>query len=218
MAGMTGVTRFIVPTVIALAFLVGAWFFIREFNAADQQAVEVFLNGPTIEKCLAGDMEKVKPEKIEPALLLTMANNCSLRIAQQNFATDALLRRVKLVQQIGDGRVMLWMVVVITLSGVVLAGVQLLASYRLATIGRESLNQSMEFTVEKDKVALKSSVTGLFILLISFAFFLVFVQQIYTVTYVDPDATGKMSGGLGAPPVAAGDALGVLPGTPVTGR
>lgn len=211
MTGMTGVTRFIVLTVIALSLLGGAWFFIREFKAADQQAVEVFLNGPTIEKCLAGDLEKVKPEKLEPGLLLTMSNNCSLRIAQQNFATDALLRRVKLVQQIGDGRVMLWMVVLITFSGVVLAGVQLLASYRLATIGREALNQSMEFTVEKDKVALKSSVTGLFILLISFAFFLVFVQQIYTVTYIDPDATSKTSGGLGPPPVTIGGSSGGSP-------
>ncbi len=181
-------SRLIAGALCLLVLLAFAWFFLREFNSADQQAVDVFLNAPTIEKCISTDLERIKPEKVDAQLLRVISNDCAERIRQQNFENDSLFKRLKFVQQVADGRVMLWLVVVITFSGVVLAGVQLLASYKLAVIGREAFGQSMELAVEKDKASLKSSVTGLFILAISFAFFLVFVHQIYKIETVKMDA------------------------------
>ena len=48
-------------------------------------------------------------------------------------------------------------------SGVVLAALKLLASYRLASLGYGDLSQANQLTIETGHLALKSSVTGLFI-------------------------------------------------------
>ena len=201
-AAVDRMSRLFTGALCLLLFMGFAWFFLREFKSADQQAVDVFLNAPTIENCISTDINRIKPEKLDSQVLRTMSNDCAERIHQQNFENEALLKRLKFVQQVADGRVMLWLVVVITFSGVVLAGVQLLASYKLAVIGREAFGQSMELAVEKDKASLKSSVTGLFILAISFAFFLVFVQQIYKIETVkmDPPTAVEKLGRIVEPP------------------
>lgn len=114
---------------------------------------------------------------------------CSGIIFAQHSMNDFNLRRLKMFQQQYDGIVLLWMVVAITLSGVLLAGFQLFVSFRLASVAGSGLAEAAtEITVEQNRLIFKSSVTGLAILLISFAFFLVFVLQIYTLreTSVDP--------------------------------
>jgi hypothetical protein len=74
------------------------------------------------------------------------------------------------------------MVVLITISGVALAGLQLAASYRLAVIRGTEFATASELVLNKSgDLVLKSSVTGLFILIISFAFFLVFVLYVYDI-------------------------------------
>ena len=78
--------------------------------------------------------------------------------------------------------VLLFMVVAITLSGVGLAGLQLLASYKLAILGRGELVGGGELTYSRDSVSFRSSVVGLMILAISFAFFMVYVVWVYTIT------------------------------------
>jgi len=123
---------------------------------------------------------------------------------------DFQIRRLKFIQQGYDERVLLWMVVVITLSGVFLAGLQLVGSYRLAAAaGRTDIEQSGEIALQRDRISLKSSITGLFILLVSFAFFYVFVIEIVPLKEVNTDAQLSRqppevhkfsSGGLGPPP------------------
>jgi len=63
-----------------------------------------------------------------------------------------------------------------------LAGLQLLASYRLASAGKSAFEQAGEVTLGTHSMAVKSSVVGVIILAISFAFFLVFVIYVYTFT------------------------------------
>jgi hypothetical protein len=100
------------------------------------------------------------------------------------------------------------MVVLITLSGVSLAGLQVLASYKLAAVGRGQLETS-ELNLARDKLSLKSSIAGLFILIISFAFFYVFVFEIYKIHPVDPDGKNANAsppayvGQMNAPPAEA---------------
>src|SRR5260370_38463503 len=120
---------------------------------------------------------------------------------------------MKFIQQAYDERVLLWMVVVITLSGVFLAGLQLVGSYRLAAAaGRTDIEQSGEIALQRDRISLKSSITGLFILLVSFAFFYVFVKQIVPLKEVNgdgqlnrqaPEVHKFGTDGLGPPPTAS---------------
>jgi len=76
--------------------------------------------------------------------------------------------------------VLMYMVVLITFAGVFLAGVQLLASYKLASLGKGELAGGGEIQYSATGASFKSSVVGLVILALSFAFFLVFVFYVYT--------------------------------------
>jgi hypothetical protein len=106
---------------------------------------------------------------------------CYNSIGSQLKLDQEKIRRDSFVFQRNENVVLLYMVVVITISGVVLAGVQLLASYRLALAGRGELagGGGSEITYSVNSVSLKSSVIGLTILAMSFAFFLVFVRYVY---------------------------------------
>ena len=105
---------------------------------------------------------------------------------------------------------LLWMVVALTISGVVMAALQLFVAYRLAVAGRGEVAASSELTLEQGKISLKSSVTGLLILVVSFAFFIVYVTWVFTIkeTKIDVEAMPAPSalpitlgvGGLGPPP------------------
>ncbi|WP_341990184.1 hypothetical protein [Azorhizobium sp. AG788] len=116
------------------------------------------------------------------------------RIAYSQYSlNDFNIRRVKFIQQQYDEYVILWLVVIITISGVILAGLQLSIGYRLADSQKSGMDgQGAEITVENNKLVFKSSVTGLAILLISFAFFLVFALEIFVIREVKPEG---LSGG-----------------------
>lgn len=138
------------------------------------------------------DALDVDPEQI--GLRNSLVDLC-YRIAYGMYMLDDFrIRKAKFEQQSYDEMVMLWMVVVITISGVILAAVQLLISYRLARIASQSaLSDSTDIVVERDRLIFRSSVNGLAILLISFAFFLVFVVEIYTIREINIDSTHQNS-------------------------
>jgi hypothetical protein len=88
------------------------------------------------------------------------------------------------------------MVIVITVSGVALAGVQLITSYRLALLGRDGAAgepTASELRYDHGSVVVKSSVVGVLILAISFAFFMVFVIYVYTIREAGSPVTGIAS-------------------------
>lgn len=74
------------------------------------------------------------------------------------------------------------MVVAITIAGVGLAALQLFASYVLATAGKGELGSATTFTAEAGKLTLQSSITGVVILVVSLAFFWLYVERVYTIT------------------------------------
>lgn len=119
---------------------------------------------------------------------------------------DFELRRSIFGDQIYLNRVLLWMVVAITVSGVLLAALQLILSYRLTVMGRNAELGSGDLSIEKDKVSLKSSVIGLLILVVSLAFFTIYVYGVYTLKESPssvPEARATSSeGGLGIFPSA----------------
>ncbi|MDX8130394.1 hypothetical protein QLH52_24095 [Methylomonas sp. OY6] len=113
---------------------------------------------------------------------------CKFQLETQGRLDDFQIIRSKFYIQNYDDTVVLWMVVFITISGIILAGLQLLISYRLAVAAGTDLgDMGGEISLEKGKVSLKSSLSGIFILAISFAFFWLFVIEVYKMEVFDPD-------------------------------
>ncbi len=159
------------------------------------------------------DLEAKGPPPADSAARREAVDLCYSRLVRQGQINEFQIRRVSFESQHIADRVVLWMVVCLTLSGVALAAVQIVASSNL--FGGQGATDS-EFSVEKGKVFLRSSITGLFILLISFAFFYTYIIFVYQIVELGP--TGKaentapvppalprlegVKGGLGPPPGA----------------
>jgi hypothetical protein len=84
--------------------------------------------------------------------------------------------------QLYQTTIVLWMVVTITLSGVVLAALQLWATYRLAMEGKGAIADGGEATIEYNRLVVRSSAVGVVILALSFAFFAIYVLYVYRIT------------------------------------
>ena len=131
-------------------------------------------------ECRTETTTALSPDKPTVALYRELAEHCYMVVRGEALLIDFNIRRLNLINQQVDGRVILWMVVAITISGVILAAFQLLGAFRLASAGRGEFAQSQELTLEQSRISLKSSVTGLMIFVISFAFFMVYVVWVYT--------------------------------------
>jgi hypothetical protein len=136
---------------------------------------------PSMMQCV-GDTLGLFGQKIPPTSesLRDVRDYCYALIRDQGLLSDFAIRQLNFFQQYRANGVLMWMVVAVTISGVLLAGVQLWASYQLAVAKRAELSaDSGELILKRDRLVLRSSITGLFILLISFGFFLVFVSYVY---------------------------------------
>jgi hypothetical protein len=115
-----------------------------------------------------------------PEILRHAVDHCYSLIQAQQILSDFSIRKLNFFQQYRANAILMAMVVAVTLSGVLLAGIQLWVSYQLATANKTSLSaDTSELILERGRLILKSSLTGLFILLVSFCFFLVFVLYVY---------------------------------------
>jgi sterol desaturase/sphingolipid hydroxylase (fatty acid hydroxylase superfamily) len=109
---------------------------------------------------------------------------------------EQVIRNENFVFQRYENTVIMLMVVSITISGVILAGLQLLASYKLASAGKVAFEQAGEVTMDTHSMAVKSSVVGVVILAISLAFFLVFVLYVYTFTPISNSGAASTASAL----------------------
>jgi hypothetical protein len=134
-----------------------------------------------LNRCIAKTIEFVKPGAIDFDLYERAWKLCGNQIYNGVYFADFNIRREKFARQELDERVNLWMVVCITISGVLLAGVQLFMSYRLAILGRAEFAKDTSLLAEQGKISLQSSVTGVIILVVSLAFFFVYVKWIYAI-------------------------------------
>lgn len=102
---------------------------------------------------------------------------------------DFYLRRAKLYNQDIAGSVLLWMVVILTISGVALSAFQLYASYQIS-VGKETGQEptgGQEIIISKENISVKTAYVGVAILALSFAFFFIFVLIVYDLK-IDRDA------------------------------
>jgi hypothetical protein len=141
---------------------------------------------PRLSDCIATLPVKVTAD---PARATTLCYN---RIYSQGLLNDFQTRRAKFAIQQSSDLVILWMVVALTLSGVLLAGLQLGAAYRLARLGQAFASEGV-LAIEQGKIVFRSSMAGLFILLFSFAFFYVYVREVYTIHEVNLNAAAQSS-------------------------
>ena len=134
-----------------------------------------------IDRCIDSSEKLVARAQPDVDYIGQLTALCGSTVFNIDSLVDFDIRREKFLRQELDERVILWMVVAITLSGVLLAGLQLLASYKLASSGHGAFASESELTAQKDKLSLKSSVTGLIILVVSLVFFFVYVKWVYSI-------------------------------------
>ncbi|MFD3264209.1 hypothetical protein [Phenylobacterium ferrooxidans] len=139
------------------------------------------------ERCWKDQLAPVPVMEQTPDLVDRVSSVCYNHAYRALLLDDFRIRRTAYVQQQFQGNVMLWMVVAITLSGVALAGLQLLAASRLAATGQASLASDGVLSLERGKISLRSSVTGLLILVVSLAFFGIFVNWVYQLSENTPE-------------------------------
>ena len=150
-------------------------------------------------------------------------NLCNDEIYRNYEYRDFGIRKEKFVRQELDERVNLWLVVIITVSGVLMSAIQLFMSYKIALSGKEYWSSDATFAIKQGEISFKSSVTGLAILAMSLAFFVVYVGWIYPNKDVgaalglpDPYPTGQQlaPGGLGPPQANDADKAETAPPAP----
>jgi hypothetical protein len=112
----------------------------------------------------------------------SLTNYCYKLVYLQDSLWDYEIRRSNFTIQQYQGSVLLTVVVIVTISGVALSALQLLAAFQLAITGKEKLNASAEIGMAAGKMSAKSSIAGVIILSISLLFFAVFVKYVLPLT------------------------------------
>ncbi len=177
--------RGLLLTVSMVGGVLLVWLMVLPFVGPNAQAETIAV---PFEACTNSIQGKALGEKIDLDMVHRIDALCYDHVYWLRLLDDFQIRRSKVLQQNSSDFILLWMVVAITISGVVLAGLQLLGSYQLASLGKGDFAQSGELSFEaRGNMSAKTSVTGLLILVVSFAFFLVYVGWVYPVREVRLD-------------------------------
>jgi hypothetical protein len=140
-------------------------------------------------QCRSQLLEQIKPDKIDLKLLAGLHGLCYARVNEEDTLTEFGIRRGAFLNQQSETGILMWMVVLITISGVLLAGIQLLAGFKLAVLGKAAFDQGGQISLEANKLSISSSVTGVLVLAISLCFFYVFSKEIYLIRVQGDDSS-----------------------------
>jgi hypothetical protein len=170
-----GLVAFLLGTVIGVTVISASWYIIHQNSSVADLSEE------NITECI---------KKYFGTSLLTIDNSvlateadliCYSARRHEYLLKDFLIRRNAYAVQPFETKVIMWMVVALVFGGVYLAWMQLRSSYELALLGKkESLDDKVS-GVTIAGMSVKSSVVGVIILAISFAFFGVYVRYVYTI-------------------------------------
>jgi len=169
---------------------------------------------PSMSQCVADTGGLFGQKKLQTSEAFRDArDHCYSLIQAQGVLNDFAIRKLNFYQQYRANGILMWMVVAVTISGVLLAAFQMWAAYQLTGTNNTSLQQSnIELTVRRNQIVMKTSITGIFILLLSLCFFLVFVIYVYRFENVTDQNSGAPPvgpmlpmGGLGPPSIGKGD-------------
>jgi len=178
----------LIATAVVL-FLFGSLRDERAYSAeVGALAVAADVTRASMADCLTRTMELAKLNDHPPLDdIRTTTEICYAMLREQELLKDFNVRSLTYEQQYRDNWIILWMVVCITISGVVLSALQLYSSYKVSSSVGNTSTANTELTIAKNQIVMKSSVTGLVVMLLSFAFFLVFVRYVYVIK--DPSDT-----------------------------
>ena len=158
----------------------GFVFFFRTVQSTDSDvAVDLSRHHAVMHDCITDVMKEISPSQVNAGVYERVWRLCGNQIYNGLYLDDFLIRRQKFIQQELDERVMLWLVVTITVSGIILAGLQLFMSFKLSAGGRLDFGKDSQLAVEAEKISLKSSITGVLILAFSLAFFITYLVHVY---------------------------------------
>jgi|GEM_PF-2148949 hypothetical protein len=168
------------------------WLLFKAEAVRPEIGVDLSHHHAMMRDCVGDVMRRLAPLEINAGLYERVWRLCGNQIFNGLYLDDFLIRRQKFVQQELDERVNLWLVVAITLSGVTLAGLQLFMSFRLAAQNRLDFAKDSQVTIETGKISLRSSITGVLILALSLAFFIIYVIYIYSIREVPLERPGNL--------------------------
>jgi ABC-type antimicrobial peptide transport system permease subunit len=168
----------------ALGILVTFIICIVVFKPTNENPVDLSQHSNTMVSCINNVLKVVPNDKMTMGYYERIWRLCGNQIFNGLYLDDFVIRRDKFIRQEFDERVNLWLVVAITFSGVVLAALQLFMAYNLTVSGKDAFPKDSELVLESGKLSLKSSVTGLAILALSLAFFIIYVKYIYSMNEV----------------------------------
>jgi hypothetical protein len=191
---------FLAVVVVALWAIYGIW-----IRNADLRPVTQTTEAAGVNSCM--DRYTAAPADDKAAqinLLWSVYYLCDAMTSRKLLYEEQVIRNENFVFQRYENTIIMLMVVSITISGVILAGLQLFASYKLASVGKATFADAGEVTIDSHSLAVKSSVVGVIILAISFAFFLVFVLYVYTFTPVSNSGAAASSSAPQAAPQSRG--------------
>lgn len=178
-------------TIFVCGILAGALLFEYLFKGTTggtpDVAVDLSRHHAAMHDCINEVMQRLSPTPVSAGFYERVWRLCGNQIFNGLYLDDFLIRRQKFIQQELDERVNLWLVVLITISGVALAGIQLFMSYKLAANSRLDFVKDSQVTIEAGKISLRSSITGVLILALSLAFFIIYVLYIYSIHEVPVD-------------------------------
>jgi hypothetical protein len=175
------------PLAFGLGLLIGCiltavlFLYAHSSEPANQRTTALSDHDSRMNSCISSIIERTKPPKVTTGMYEQIWRICGNQIFNSLYLDDFTIRREKFIRQELDERVNLFLVVIITLSGVILAGMQLVQSFKLASAGRAESARDSEIAIESGRISLKSSITGAIILALSFAFFMVYVVWIYSI-------------------------------------
>jgi hypothetical protein len=130
----------------------------------------------------------LKPGALDIQTLADVYGVCSARVNSEDVLSEAGIRRNAFLIQQSETTTLMWMVVIITVSGVVLAGMQLITSFKLSLLGKAPPDAgSSTFSADAHQLSVSSSVSGIMVLAISLCFFYIFTREIYAIRGVEAD-------------------------------
>jgi len=169
---------FLAIVVVALLATYGLWIRNADLRPATQTTAAAGVNS-----CMDHYAVGVLDDKAAQInMLWSIYSLCDAMTSRKLLYEEQVIRNENFVFQRYENTIIMLMVVSITISGVILAGLQLFASYKLASVGKATFADAGEVTIDSHSLAVKSSVVGVIILAILFGFFLVFVLYVYTFT------------------------------------
>ena len=192
-----------------LALLTGLLLGAAALNSIEQEAASDFdflYQDFTIDSCLSSLGFASAPLRAPQPILEAeqTLRLCYGKLYLQGQLNEFQVRRFGFQSQHVASRIILWLVVLLTFSGVALAALQLYWSSKILrphsvdsaspqSDPPNSTPSDTTFTIEQGKIYFRSSVAGLVILAISFAFFFTYVNFVYRIFEVVPEGQSQSS-------------------------